>query len=252
MERVLIISPHLDDAVLSCGDLIAKLIEEGKRVDVLTIFSGLIEKESLSPAALKFHSNCFLDEKAMTHRKKEDKKAHKLLKCNSLYLNMPECLYRSDSNGHLYPDLNNIYYLDDRDNITIYELSKKLLKYVNNYEVILCPLGLGSHADHLVTNYAINSIKEKTTGKLYFYEDVAYVCYYYRENEKSNWGGKLLYKIIEISEKNFQKKIDSVLIYRSQLNILWENYFQLYDDLNRLSKKYGSGRGVRIWYYDNI
>lgn len=59
MTKILIISPHLDDAVLSCGDLINKYVKEGYQVDVLTIFSGSVDENSLSDAAKQFHNNCF-------------------------------------------------------------------------------------------------------------------------------------------------------------------------------------------------
>ena len=59
MTKILIISPHLDDAVLSCGDLINKYVKEGHQVDVLTIFSGSVDENSLSDAAKQFHNNCF-------------------------------------------------------------------------------------------------------------------------------------------------------------------------------------------------
>ena len=47
MKKILILSPHLDDSVLSCGDLIAKYVKRGCLVDVLTIFSGSDLKSSL-------------------------------------------------------------------------------------------------------------------------------------------------------------------------------------------------------------
>src|SRR5260221_483070 len=39
MSRLLIISPHLDDAVLSCGARIAKTVESGGEVVVATCFT---------------------------------------------------------------------------------------------------------------------------------------------------------------------------------------------------------------------
>lgn len=47
-------------------------------------------------------------------------------------------------------------------------------------------MGLGEHADHLMTNESIKLVDGNF--ELYFYEEVAYVCYYYRDNILSNWG----------------------------------------------------------------
>lgn len=38
MRKILILFPHLDDAVLSCGDLIYKYVKMSYTVDVLTVF----------------------------------------------------------------------------------------------------------------------------------------------------------------------------------------------------------------------
>lgn len=250
MKKVLIISPHLDDAVLSCGDLIHKLHNEDNIIDVVTVFSR--DAKFLSSAAIRFHSNCFLPNTPMKHRKQEDKKAHKLLHCGSMYLNLLECLYRKNNNEFLYPDLDNIYHLEDNDKYIIKCVEKKLLKIINNYDIVLAPMGLGGHADHLVCNKAINNIRSQINGELYFYEEVAYVCYYYREYDKSNWGDGFNYKLIELSEEDYISKINAILLYRSQLNILWNNYEQMYDDLDIFSHKYSKNRSIRLWYYENI
>ncbi len=250
MKKILIISPHLDDAVLSCGDLIHKLNSEGNIIDVVTVFSK--DASDLSSSAIRFHYNCFLPNMPMKHRKIEDKKAHKLLNCGSIYLNLLECLYRKNNNEFLYPDLDNIYHLEKKDTKIIKTVEEKLLKIVNNYDIVLCPMGLGGHADHLVCNKAVNNIKKQINGKLFFYEEVAYVCYYYREHIKSNWGDGLSYKLIELSEDDFNSKINGILLYRSQLNILWSNYEQMYNDLDIFSRKYSNNRSIRLWYYESI
>ena len=252
MKKVLIVSPHLDDAVLSCGDLINKLINKSYKVDVITVFSKDEKKENLSNAAKKFHNNCFLPSNPMVERKKEDKKAHDYLKCKSYYMDFLECLYRKHNNKHLYPNLDNIYHLEKDDKKIISDIEKELIKIVNNYDIILAPLGLGGHADHIACNKAINNIRNSIKGKLYFYEEVAYVCYYYRENKKSNWGEGLSNTLIKISDKDFNKKIESILMYRSQLRILWSDYNQMYNDLDSFSKKYDKNRSIRLWYYEDL
>lgn len=253
MKKILIISPHLDDAVLSCGDLIDKFIQEKNIVDVVTIFSGKQSPKNLSSAAIKFHNNCFLDENAMDFRKLEDNCAHNFLKCGSLYFDYKECLYRKDKKGFIYPDLDKIYHLNyERDKNCILKLSKDILNIINNYDEVYAPLGLGNHADHLLVNNAIQNVRKQIVGKLYFYEEVAYVCYYYREHDDSNWGENLKCKIINLSNKNYKKKIEAILMYRSQLNILWKNYSQMISDLDKLSLKYKENRrSIRLWYYDD-
>ena len=58
MSAVIFISPHLDDAVLSCGGGIARLTCSGERVTVVTIFTGdQSPGEPLSTLAVRSHAS---------------------------------------------------------------------------------------------------------------------------------------------------------------------------------------------------
>ena len=50
-----LLSPHLDDAVLSCGANIAQQIAGSESVEVLTIFTGHPRLDLLSSYAVKLH-----------------------------------------------------------------------------------------------------------------------------------------------------------------------------------------------------
>ncbi|VPT50118.1 N-acetylglucosaminylphosphatidylinositol deacetylase superfamily [Streptococcus pneumoniae] len=49
--KYIFLSPHLDDAIFSCGDYISKLTSEGEIVLVITIFSGYPLSQQLQPSA---------------------------------------------------------------------------------------------------------------------------------------------------------------------------------------------------------
>jgi len=49
------LSPHLDDAVLSCGGFIFELIQKGERVEICTICAGDPPPGELSPLAEMLH-----------------------------------------------------------------------------------------------------------------------------------------------------------------------------------------------------
>ncbi|WP_225208806.1 PIG-L family deacetylase, partial [Streptococcus pneumoniae] len=57
-DDVEFLSPHLDDAIFSCGDYISKLTSEGEIVLVITIFSGYPLSQQLQPSAKQFHKLC--------------------------------------------------------------------------------------------------------------------------------------------------------------------------------------------------
>jgi enoyl reductase-like protein len=50
------ISPHLDDAALSCGGLIANQIARGESVQAINIFAGIPNLEHFSAYAEKQHN----------------------------------------------------------------------------------------------------------------------------------------------------------------------------------------------------
>lgn len=248
MAKILVISPHLDDAVLSCGDYINHMVGIGNTVDIITVFSGSVNEKELSFAAQQFHNNCFLLADAMKIRKKEDINAAFFLKTNNYYLDFPECLYRKDDIGNIYPNLKDIYHFEnERDQDMLKQVSESLKQSINNYDIILVPLALGNHADHLLVNKAVMRIKTIIKGKVYYYEDVPYTCYYYKNNNVSDWGEKMLSQIIQLSQHDFNQKISAVLYYRSQLNILWSNYKEMLKQLDKLSFKYSDHRAIRLW-----
>ena len=72
-NRLLFISPHMDDAVLSCGGYIGKLTAYGYPVMVLTLFCGSPEGP-LSPLAEALHAEWRLPKDAPAVRREEDRR----------------------------------------------------------------------------------------------------------------------------------------------------------------------------------
>lgn len=152
IKKIAVLSPHLDDGVLSCGDYIAHETAIGNEVTIITIFTGYPSSVELSDAAKIYHSNCFLSDDSMRYRKNEDIAACDLLNCKYLHLDFFECLYRRKANGdYVYSQLSNIYYLDFEDTEGVELLFEKLSCIVSQFDILLAPLGLGNHADHLLT-----------------------------------------------------------------------------------------------------
>lgn len=251
MKKIIFLGPHFDDCVLSCGELINKFIKEGNKVKAVTFFTGFPKANELSDAAKQFHSNCFLEDDSMLFRQQEDYIALGSLKCNLEHLGYYECLYRKNDKGEfLYPDLKNIYHLENYDENLIDEISEVIIKNFKDADIIFAPMGLGNHADHLIINKATIKAKNKLNCELYFYEEVPYVCYYYKNRKKSNWGNGMKSKIIPISKEEWETKVKTIKCYRSQLHILWKNEIQRLQQLRDLTFKYTENHSIRVWYYE--
>lgn len=251
MKNIVFLGPHFDDCVLSCGELINKYVKEGNTVKAVTFFTGFPNSEELSNAAKQFHSNCFLEDDSMLFRKQEDFIALDSLMCDYEHLGYYECLYRKNETGEfLYPDLKNIYHLEAYDEQLIEEISNAIIKKFSNADIIFAPMGLGNHADHIIINKATVMARKKLNCEIYFYEEVPYVCYYYKNRKKSNWGKGMKSKIISITKDEWETKVKTIKCYRSQLHILWKNEIQRMQQLKDLTFKYAQNHSVRVWYYE--
>ena len=97
-SRLVVLSPHLDDAVLSCGAILARAAEQGVHTTIATIFNGSPDGP-LSRSARHFHALCGHGDDAMAHRETEDDLAVEHLGVKSIRLGVPEALYRRDASG---------------------------------------------------------------------------------------------------------------------------------------------------------
>ncbi|HEV2649576.1 TPA: PIG-L family deacetylase, partial [Streptococcus pneumoniae] len=170
--KYIFLSPHLDDAIFSCGDYISKLTSEGEIVLVITIFSGYPLSQQLQPSAKQFHKLCNLGKYPIEERKKEDRLACERLQCDFRHLSYYECLYRKDRNGnflyrHIYSELKNEDTLKN-------DIIKELLMHLDDKCVVYCPLSLGDHIDHVFVN-SIGRALEFMRYKVIYYEDFPYV-----------------------------------------------------------------------------
>ena len=253
MRKIVFLGPHFDDCVLSCGELIDKFADQGDDVCAITFFTGYPDEKDLSEAAKQFHSNCFLDHKSMDFRSNEDITALNWLNCKHKHLGYYECLYRkNDKDEFLYPNLKEIYHLEHKDKELIKDISKRIEVEVADADVIFAPMGLGLHADHIILHRAAVMALKKIKKPIYFYEEVPYVCYYYKSRKKSNWGKNMESSLIKVSDKNWQRKLNAIKFYRSQLHILWRNEIQRLKQLEDLTYKYSPEHAIRVWSFRGI
>lgn len=169
--RAIIISPHLDDAVFSCGGAITQMVKEGP-VLVINIFTRYL-------SGMKFHGIVMGDE-----RHKEEQSVADFLGFESLNLDELDAIFRRKEyqkiskifNPPILEDVNWLPTLREK----IFSMLAKL-----EYQQLYIPLGIGWHVDHILTN----QVFEPMFGdpKLFFYEDTPYCLIrrttYHRLNE---------------------------------------------------------------------
>jgi LmbE family N-acetylglucosaminyl deacetylase len=249
MTKHIIISPHLDDAVLSCGELIKHFISVGDNVLTVTVFTAFPPSDDLSDAAKQYHSNCFLGDNSMIFRQAEDLKAMEYLGCKYKHLHYYECLYRKNISGiHIYPDLKDIYHLDFANEVDIfYMLCAEMKEVCKDGSNIYVPFGLGNHADHLLIRKVFDAIRNELNGEVFFYEEIPYICYYYKDGGDPNFEKKLKPNIFRFTNLEWEAKMKAFQFYKSQLHIMWRIKEEIQVQLENISKKYDDQHSIRLW-----
>lgn len=137
------LSPHLDDAVASCGGTIAKLVYEREDVLVVTIYTRQPDLKSLSK---KFQKFAIYDQ-----RKKEEQVALDKLSADYKWLDIEERAYRTP----LIKKPTDVFKINLSEGlkqfINISEIQAELEKIFekNPKSKIYSPLGIGNHFDHV-------------------------------------------------------------------------------------------------------
>ena len=169
----LFLSPHPDDAVLSCGGLIHQLTQKGEPVTILTVMAG-DPPDPLpdTPLVRELHQRWKIGENPVAVRRQEDEAAARVLGARVEFLSIPDCIYRTAGGVGLYPvgddDLFGDIHPDDPARALLLQTP---MPHSSDAGRIYVPLGVGNHVDHqLVVAWAL----EKLGGALdtvFFYED---------------------------------------------------------------------------------
>jgi LmbE family N-acetylglucosaminyl deacetylase len=183
-ERVVILSPHLDDAALSCGGLLHAL--RGVGTLVVTLCSGnpppiMAPDGRGKMPARRGHVSPRI-------RRAEDIAAMRAIDAAYVHLSFPDAIYlRSVASGKLIylgarerwlaPHADDAAYIEE-----LYRLLSRICLDLGPI-LLVSPLGIGDHVDHQIT--ARVALRLAAAGAhLLFYEDFPYVA-----NPHSGRGG---------------------------------------------------------------
>ncbi|NIN69359.1 MAG: PIG-L family deacetylase [Anaerolineae bacterium] len=223
---VVYLSPHLDDAVLSCGASIHRQAQAGRGVLVLTIFSGSPSPPDISPLAAQLHVRWGGLANPMAVRRREDDEASRLLHAHCWRLEYLDAIYRHDGHSFLYErddDLFGSLHPSDLELAT--RVADSILEICSGQQPqLFAPLGVGNHVDHQLVREAVLTLRG-TFRKVVFYEDYPYVevpgaltqalegiCVDAWESQIRGFG-----------EECLTAKIDAIATYASQVHVLFES-----------------------------
>jgi LmbE family N-acetylglucosaminyl deacetylase len=151
MKKICIVSPHLDDAILSCGILMQRHAGAGE-VLVLNIFSAGTNSDN---------------------RKKEDAAAQKKIGARPFYLDE---LDAPDRNPVYKPSKELFFASLEREGDAIARVAQRVSAFLAEHKIDLAyfPLGAGTHIDHRIT-FEVGKHLKGTPVR--FYEDRPYILW---------------------------------------------------------------------------
>jgi LmbE family N-acetylglucosaminyl deacetylase len=243
------LSPHLDDAVLSCGGAIAAHSALGSHVLVVTLCTAVPTREQLGPLAEEFHGDWNLaHDDAVTVRLREDLLAMELVGADCLWVGMLDSIYRLpfayDTRERLFGTPRADDPLDQELRSFIPALRQQLPQ-----ATFYAPLAIGYHVDHQITYTVAN---ECGGPPLAFYEDIYYVLIAGElERRMADLAGHFVPRTIDISA-TLGSKIGAIDAYASQVPELFGGSEAMAQQITEFAERRHPDAGryaERIWMH---
>jgi len=170
------ISPHFDDAALSCGGCITRLVDDGVPVTVLTVFTA--DQESgrpLSRLAKRSHASWDAEHEPFAARRAEDIAAMRVLGAERLELGMLDTIYRRSQSGKALYTSTHARLASEEIAQLVPELARRLQELGIGQDEgvrVFCPAAAADHPDHTATRLAVEQVVPRES--LVLYEEYPY------------------------------------------------------------------------------
>ena len=236
MDRRIYISPHFDDAVLSCGRVIYQQTSQDDEVTVVTVCAGDSKEFPRSPYALELEERWETGQSAVDIRREEDKRACAILGAEIIHLPVPDAIYRTSSEGEpIYASEESIIgRLHPSETELVDELALMLERECSQSSLIYAPIGYGGHVDHRLTRKAVDQL-----GKgIWFYRDFPYAARgeIIPAELDLQEGEEIL---VHLNSVEITLWSEAVMEYRSQLSTFWSHPDMVRDELEAAHDLFG-------------
>jgi LmbE family N-acetylglucosaminyl deacetylase len=237
----LFLSPHPDDAALSCGGQIASLVSRGEAVSIITVMAG-DPPTGFVPTGFtrELEARWGVGGSPFVVRRAEDQAAARVLGAAQHSLAFPDAPYRVDPAGQaLYPDWTSVI-------STFHPFDRRLISEISAAlplpaagVVIHAPLGAGQHIDHRLLREVGLSLVGR--HQVRFYEDYPYN---YRDRDAvrtalEQFPGRLRSTRPDISAAAVEAKIAAIACHRSQLSTFWGTDAEMRRSIRDFTQQYG-------------
>lgn len=241
--KTIYLSPHLDDAALSCGGRIARQTSQQEPVLIVTPMAGEPAPDlQLSAFAQELHQRWALPQDAVRARRAEDAAACQILGADYLHWDIPDCVYRHDpaTGEPCYPTWESIITTQHpADDAVIAQLVQQLAQLPPADEIVV-PLTAGQHVDHRLVRQAAE--QAFAAERLLYYEDYPYAA---QAGAVEAVLTPDLHPVqIVLPETAVTAKIAAIWAYVSQRSSFFENHSDLVNKIRHYTAQAG---GERYW-----
>ncbi|WP_435971632.1 PIG-L deacetylase family protein [Streptomyces sp. Qhu_M48] len=230
---ILVLSPHLDDAVLSCGGLLGWA---GRRapVTVATLFTEAAPPPyTLSARQYLKQTHAGDAEELFAERRAEDRRVLELLEVGSRHVGLVDGLFRrlpragpgTERLARLLPEVAHVYptyrlhlsrgrvSAHDADTLRAVGETLDALLPARSGGVLLAPLGVGGHADHVL----VRTAAELSGRRIVYYSDFPY-----NQRAAADAGFTRRHRLVARAwERGLDRKAELVREYRTQADALF-------------------------------
>ena len=230
--RWIYISPHLDDAILSCGGLIHKQSESRINVEVWTICAGDPPEGRLSPFAIEQHDGYPSGEEYLQNRRSEDIHACQLVGARHRHLPFQDCIFRQSADGGwLYASEEAIFGdMSSDDEPTMITITEYLKTILRPTDIVVSPMAVGNHVDHQIVRKALDELNHPVR----FYADIPYAIRH--KEDFFRISKDYINEPHKLAENNISCWQEAIRAYSSQIKVLFGNSEKMVQSIDNYSK----------------
>lgn len=236
------LSPHLDDAVLSCGGIIRELAIKGSRVEIWTICAGDPPAGLRPPFAMSLEQRWQTGPESVAARRIEDRAACARVGATAVHFDLPDCIYRRLPDGSpLVDGENDLWQPLPEGEIPLAErLAEQIKARLEGNCRLAAPLGLGDHIDHRLVRAAALGLNIP----IYFYPDYPYAARPGVDIRKYLLPGWRRRRLV-ISPAALDAWRSAIELYPSQISSLWRDLDEMHNAFQAYVEQ-GGGRSLWI------
>ncbi|GAP13470.1 uncharacterized protein, LmbE homolog [Longilinea arvoryzae] len=238
------LSPHLDDAVYSCGGRIFNQRQSGQAVRVITICAGQADAVWFSPFAQEYHHLWGDPPDPVGLRLEEDRRALAVWNVAGIYWPTPDSIYRFLNDLPVYPNQTALFSPPHQQ-----EAHGLLMEWMQRWEALdlnlhdvrlYAPLAAGRHVDHVLVN-RFARLLENLGWSVWYYEDFPHA--YDRatlDAALATFGPAT--RTAHTERIDLQAKLTAMLVYSSQVSMMFGDA----DGLKARVRDFTADRAVAI------